>query len=414
MTHRSDFKQRVRARMARTQERYTTARAALLGELARAAPPRAKHDQTFALSRLLATAQQPPSEAWLLGLGGGVSAQYHAFEYKDTPALVYIGTRCNPQYAYDAQFARRALASVGVDAIEATTTSARRAQHDLLDALERGPVMVWVGKEALLGQPASGGATPWTIVVHDVDGEVAGVEDAFAGALEVPLSQLATARAAVKKQKHRLLSASGEPRAPTEAALREALAHCAADLDGQVVLGGSARNFGLAALQKWAALMVDEKSSKGWPKLFGHGAKLLGGLRQLHTWILAATDGAGFRPMYAEFLRLAHAQLGDPALETTASLVAENARLWKALVDDAFDADRPVLKSARDLFEQMPAPQDPKALAQLTTQADKEIDPDCAAGIRARLHSTLVEIAKGERRARDVLAGCINAPCAGR
>ena len=404
MTGSSDFKRRVRARMARTQERYTTARAALLGELARAAPPRAKHDQTFALSRLLATAEQAPSEALLLGLGGGVSAQYHAFEYKDAPPLVYIGTRCNPQYAYDARFAQRALASMGVDTTEKTTTSARRAEHDLLEALEGGPVMAWVGKEALLGLPALGGATPWTIVVHDVDGDMAGVEDAHAGALEVPLPQLAAARSAVKKQKHRLLSVRGKPRAPTEASIREALRHCVSDLDGQVVLGGSAQNFGLAALEKWAVLMVDEKSPKGWPKLFGHGAALLGGLRQLHTWIFAATDGAGFRPMYAEFIRQAYAQLGDSSLAVAADLVAANGRQWKALVDDAFDTDRSVLKSARRRFEEPSASHDLERLTQLTTQADEEIDPACAADIRARLHSRLVAIIKGERRARDAMA----------
>ncbi|MGB1277931.1 MAG: DUF4872 domain-containing protein, partial [Nannocystaceae bacterium] len=337
MTHNKDFKQLVRQRMEKTGERYTTARANLLGELARRSPPRARHDQTFALSRLLRAhgrtdAQGAPlDEAWLLGLGGGVSFQYNTFEYSGHPPIAYLGTRCNPQYAYDDRFARRVLDGLGCTANVLTATSVKKAAGQLIEALGHGPVLCWVGREALLGDTAMAGATPWVVVVHDYDGEAFAVEDCFAGPLEVPGDRLAAARVAVKKQKHRLLgidehgTGTGTGAGSDIArAIWAGIEHCLHDLDSGVVLGGSAKNFGLAALEKWAGLANHPRNAKGWPKLFGHGAQLLGGLRQIWAWVHHASDGGAFRPMYADFLTRAKAVTGREGLEQAASAVAAN------------------------------------------------------------------------------------------
>ncbi|MEQ9497143.1 MAG: DUF4872 domain-containing protein [Deltaproteobacteria bacterium] len=399
MTRDRAFKKIVRARMARTQERYATARAALLGELAKKSPPRAKHDQTFALTRLLAGADAP-SEAWLLGLGGGVSFQYHAFAYAGAPPLVYIGTRCNPQYAYAAKFVERALDGLGYEAVVAEATSAKKAERQLLEALEAGPVICWVGREALLGLDAMGGATPWVVVVHDAEDGAAGVEDCRAGAIEVPLERLAAARAAVKKQKHRIVGL-GERRAPGDDAVRTAVRQCVADLDGEVVLGGSKKNFGLAALEKWTSLVADDADAKGWPRHFGAGYGLLGGLRQIYAWVHASTDGAGFRPMYAEFLRATKA----PALVAAAELVDANGEAWRRLVDDAFTGP-PTLGRAKKLLAKG-TPTDPRALAALEDEANDALDAAFAAELRGRLHERLTSLLAGERAARDALAAFV-------
>ncbi len=399
MTRDRAFKKIVRARMARTQERYATARAALLGELAKKSPPRAQHDQTFALTRLLA-GRDAPSEAWLLGLGGGVSLQYNAFEYAGAPPLVYIGTRCNPQYAYDAAFVERALDGLGYQAVVAEATSAKKAERQLLEALDNGPVICWVGREALLDLDAMGGATPWVVVVHDVEDGVAGVEDCRAGAIEVSLERLAAARAAVKKQKHRIIGL-GARRPVAKDAVRAAVRRCVEDLDGEVVLGGSKKNFGLAALEKWATLVDDDTDVKGWPRLFGAGYGLLGGLRQIYAWVHASTDGAGFRPMYAEFLRATK----TPALVDAAELVDANGEGWRRLVDDAFTGPAVLGRAKKRLAKGSPT--DPRALAALEDEAEDTLNAAFAAELRGRLNERLTSLLAGERAARDALAAFV-------
>src|ERR1043166_136335 len=97
MTRGRDFKKVVRARMARTGERYAAARAQLAERPAPGAEPDAPraarvragiHPETAALMRVLAAAKLrgfdggAVSEALLLGLGGGIGAACFVFDYK--------------------------------------------------------------------------------------------------------------------------------------------------------------------------------------------------------------------------------------------------------------------------------------------------------------------------------------------
>lgn len=397
MTRKSDFKKLIRARMDKTGERYTTARAALLGELAAQTPPRAKHDQTFALLRLLeahADWSDVPSEARVLGLGGGISFQFNVFDYEGLQPLAYIGTRCNPQYAYNSAFIERACQGLGAEFHVYETGSKTQAQQHLTEALKHGPAICWVGREALLGEPSLGGATPWVVVVHDIEDGTVGVEDCRAGALEVPVEQLAVARAAVKKQKHRVVAVTSRAAVDDDAATRQAVAHCVSDLDGEVVMGGSAKNFGLAALQKWAEL-ADASSKRGWPTIFGPGRGALAAIRQSWAWLFAATDGTGFRAMYADFLR-------DAGRHDAAELVAANGDLWTALAEDLWRGEVPVLGAARAHLEST-NPFSPHALEHLGAQADDELDNAFASSLYGRLAGQLRALAQSERDARDAL-----------
>lgn len=126
MTEHADFKRLVRERMARTGERYTTARAHLLGAdpLPSASPAATlggQHDQTAALRDLLVAegvdaphTALPPTEALLLGLGGGIGAAVFTFVYAGHLPHLYLETRCSPQYAYDLAFLERAVAGLGL------------------------------------------------------------------------------------------------------------------------------------------------------------------------------------------------------------------------------------------------------------------------------------------------------------
>ena len=87
-----DFKRLVRARMGKTGEAYTTARAHLRpdSDPARPGPLRGRHPDTAALARLLAAlgvtdpaSGRPITEAMVLGVAGGIGFAYFVFEYKD-------------------------------------------------------------------------------------------------------------------------------------------------------------------------------------------------------------------------------------------------------------------------------------------------------------------------------------------
>src|SRR5215216_8087788 len=87
-----DFKRLVRARMGRTGESYTTARARLRpdGDPTRPGPLRGRHPDTAALTRLLAAlgvtgpdGGRPLTEAMALGIAGGIGFAYFVFEYEE-------------------------------------------------------------------------------------------------------------------------------------------------------------------------------------------------------------------------------------------------------------------------------------------------------------------------------------------
>ncbi|HET9556455.1 MAG TPA: hypothetical protein VFS70_04895, partial [Actinomycetota bacterium] len=100
MTAHKHLKERIRARMARTGESYTTARRQVLNAL----PPSeyqllgGLHPDAHAIAGVLANrgllhpgTGQPLSEAMVLGVGGGLGAGYILWEFKahDLRSLVF-------------------------------------------------------------------------------------------------------------------------------------------------------------------------------------------------------------------------------------------------------------------------------------------------------------------------------------
>jgi hypothetical protein len=385
MTTNKRFKQQIRARMARTGERYTTARAALLAQRFRDVPPRAHHDQTHALTELLRLAGHDLDEAWLLGLGGGVSVQVHSFAYEGHDPTLYVGTRCNPQYAYDDGFVQRVCGALGLQTEVRQTGGAKTAARHLAAALEDGPVLAWVGREALHGRDAPGGATPWVVLVRDLSEDAAAVVDADAGPMEVPLDRLATARAAVKRAKHRLVSVSGTP-VHDDDAVTSSIAHCVADLSGEVVLGGSRKNWGVGAL----AMLADQVEGRSWATRFAPGRPLVAGLRDLAHWVGHAAGGDGFRGLYAEFLERA----GRPE---AAAAYRDLATRWRALV--ALATEAPLVAELARRGRVGPAGGDP-----LLSRAD-EVDAAWMDALYGRLATALRELHDAELAALAVLRG---------
>lgn len=343
MTRDRDFKRLVRERMARTGERYTTARMHLLAEQPDAADAPAlrlggEHDQTAALRDVLVAhgvdmphTDQPPSEALLLGLGGGLGAAVFTFQYQGHLPHLYIETRCTPQYAYDGAFIERAAHGLGATLDVSEAGAPKKAAQQLDAALEHGhPVIAWVDAEQLAhhGGGRGMGAVPWTVVVHQADAEHAVLTDRSSVTWTMPRTELDAARASHKKGKHRIAALGEVDTSALGDGVRAGVRFCVDELAGREARKGFANNFGLRALERWAE-SVTATNAKGWAKAFAPGPALAAGLQQAYWWVVGSgTGGAGFRGMYADFLREAAQITGDTALEPIAQAYDALAAQW--------------------------------------------------------------------------------------
>jgi hypothetical protein len=205
MTAHKHLKERIRARMARTGESYTTARRHVLNAL----PPAeyrltgGVHPDTHAIAGVLANrglldphSGRPLTEAMVLGVGGGLGAGYILWEFKahDLRTLVF-GFRNSWQYPD--RWALKTCARLGVPAGPHETGSPRQAEQELSAAVGQGvPVIAWADQQALgyrhLPAWLEGyGGHPVTIYGIDERAGVALVDDRNRAPLTVPLDALA-------------------------------------------------------------------------------------------------------------------------------------------------------------------------------------------------------------------------------
>ena len=149
MTARKHLKARIRARMAKTGERYVTAHRHLVGEpetpIAHGYRLRGGvHPDTAGVANVLARHRviaghtgEPLSEAMVLGIGGGLGAGYILWEFKahETATLV-LGFR--NRWQYPDRWMTSALERLAVPATHLETGGARTAARQLDEALAAG------------------------------------------------------------------------------------------------------------------------------------------------------------------------------------------------------------------------------------------------------------------------------------
>jgi Butirosin biosynthesis protein H, N-terminal/Domain of unknown function (DUF4872) len=367
MTAHKHLKERIRARMARTGESYTTARRHVLNAL----PPSeyellgGVHPDTHAIAGVLANrgllaphTGQPLSEAMVLGAGGGLGAGYILWEFKahDLRHLV-MGFRNSWQYPD--RWARKVCQRLGVPADMHETGSAARADTQLRAAVDQGvPAIAWADQR-LLGYrhlPAwleGFGGHP--VTVYGIDGQAgtALLDDRNLAPLTVPLDALAAARARVGSYKHRLVVLDA-PAAELDterlrAAVRDGLAE-------QVEhLGRRSDSFSLPAFRKWARLLTDTANAKAWPKVFADQAGLFGACISVYENLAAEASWSGghLRGLYAGFLDEAAGLLDAPALTGAAAAYREAAARWQEVADTSLPADAEPFAEARRLTTEL-------------------------------------------------------------
>ena len=221
MTTDKAFKRAVRARMAKTGERYAAARRSLVegttaGRPAEPAPAAATptgyrmrgglHPETATLANVLANqgvvsgvTGEPLTEAAILGIGGGLGAGYILWEFKSHGGpILTLGFRNQPQYPSIPGWTAKTLDRLGIEPDLHETGGAKGAREVLDARLDAGvPVIASVDLQSVgtWGQPdALSGHFGLVVVVfgRDADGSYL-VDDRGRSPFRVPPAMMAAA-----------------------------------------------------------------------------------------------------------------------------------------------------------------------------------------------------------------------------
>ncbi|HYI22728.1 MAG TPA: BtrH N-terminal domain-containing protein, partial [Candidatus Limnocylindrales bacterium] len=377
MTTDKAFKRIVRARMAKTGERYAAARRSLIeadtdsplsvstidtGLAGRTYQLRGGlHPQTATLANVLANqgvvsglTGEPLTEATILGIGGGLGAGYILWEFKSHGApILTVGFSNQWQYPWIPGWTGKTLERLGIAPDVHETGGARSAREALDSRLDAGsPVIAWVdlGLIGTWGLPdALEGHLGHTFVIagREADGTYL-VDDRGRAPFRISSNVMASARSRIGSFKNRIVrletSAGPIPADRLRAALQ-------AGLEDQVDhLRSKSDSFSLPAWRKWARLMTDEGNAKAWPRVFADGQGLFGALIAI---VEAVDAGAGpwgghLRELYATSLDETAVALDRPALADAAAAWRAAADAWDDLGDSAVPSD---LEGADDAVE---------------------------------------------------------------
>jgi hypothetical protein len=370
MTDHKHLKARVRARMAKTGERYAAARAHVVGDLrgdgAAGSPPTSglgpevlhltgTDPETTGLRILLAHADPAaaaPSEPLANVIAGGIGIGVFAFHYEREgfSSFFLAGRhRWDDARVYLAGAAERLGWKLGTAEASAPATADRR----LREALERGPVIAWVDAASLgtRGLPAElAGGGYHTLVVHRIDDDAgsATVSDLTESAFELPLDVLSAARARIAKQKHRVawLERPGDGSGPEVDHAGAVEAGLAATVRG--LRSPRTRNFSLDALADWSDRLRG-RGATSWARVFPTGEWRWSGLASIHEYVEHYGSGGGLgRRRFAAGLREAATVTGDPSLLAIADRYDRLAGDWSDIARAALPEDVPLLRRTRE------------------------------------------------------------------
>ncbi|MEQ4204645.1 DUF4872 domain-containing protein [Actinopolymorpha sp. B9G3] len=444
MTVRRSFKRLVRARMARTNESYTTARRHVLAQASLNTVTSAtypgllpgyrgfgggQHHASAALAHALDAVgvraphtNEPYTEAMLAGLAGGIGFMYAVFSYAGELPTMTIVARHHPE-----PFVPAALRRIGTPAESLRTSSARTAERNLRAALAAGkPALCTVDRAGLPWHGLACGeryADPYDVLVCGLDDEGGEervlLDDESVRPWSLPLPEFLAAWAAHRRGRHAMLAVVA-PEQPVDlaAAVRDAVATTCAHLAGPVLGNTFDVNFGFSGMRRLAEQLADPCGKTGWAVRFADPRALFAGVRRLHDCLEVEYTGPGAtRPLYADFLAEAAGVVDDPAYLEAADLFRRSGDVWSALAAAALPAELPALAAYDAMVEERlgllldgGAAEEIRAV---TSRVDELTDAYAAAPpgeavlreLLDRLAGLVEQATDLERRAVDVLTG---------
>ena len=223
---------------------------------------------------------EPPSEALLLGISGGIAFGYFTFHYQGYPPHLALLTR----NTFDPLTTLLERLAIPRDVRQ--TASADRGAANLRAALEEGHAAIVMADSFSL---------PWTLLppdernwamtpllVHGLDDDHAWIAGPSSQSLVIPAATLAAARGRVKKEKFRVTTLGAPDFSRLESAVEAGLQQCLS-LFTEGPPRGSRNNFGLVALERWAELLTNTRNKQSWARYFAPGRDLMMALAGNHT-----------------------------------------------------------------------------------------------------------------------------------
>jgi hypothetical protein len=310
------------------------------------------HNHLAARGFVAAHTGQPYSEAFLLGISGGIVLGYFVFTYEGFDPHARILTR-NTFDPMDTMLER-----LGVIQDLHHTASPDKAVRNLVESLEEGVApIVWADLFSLPynAMPIAQEEEMWImypVVVYGYDetADTVHIADRSSSPLTVTTAELAQAREKIKKFKHRLLNL--DPPNPEKLASAVQMS-----IWGTIKLytekppKGSKKNFGFAAFQNWADSLVKTKGRRTWAKEFPPGSALYTGLADSYYYTNHfGQNGVADREQYAAFLDEATVLLNRPALKEAGQKFRESAKGWQAINMALLPDDVEPLRQTRELL----------------------------------------------------------------
>ena len=365
---------------------------------------------------------EPYTEAMLLGISGGLTFGYFTFHYQGYDPQVNLLTR----NTFDPM--ERIFDRLKLPRDLRRTTSADKGRQNLTEALEEGsapiasPDMWLLPYNALEYDEGMWGGMPLVIFGYEPDIGEAYISDRSRVGLTVGTEALDAARGRIKKERHALLLL-GDPDASKLAEAIRAGIGDTVQLMTEKPPKGSAKNFGLKALQHWADMLA--KTGRGsWAKEYPTGRPLFAALTSAYTFLGPAfgkTVGAE-RDVYADFLDEAAQVLDLAALGNVADNYREAATAWEGLLNSLLPTGMPMLGDAREaidrkttLFIESGAANLDEIIAcnqrieALKTEAESDFPLGEAeiAGLRGAIRAQVLQVHDAEEAAIQALQGAI-------
>lgn len=293
---------------------------------------------------------KPFSEAMLLGISGGVVVGYFSFAYEGYEPHVALLTR----NTFDPM--ETILTRLAIPRDVHQTSKPDAGVQNLIAALEHGDApLVWADVFSLPYNGASPLAGVWAmmpIIVYSYDeaAKTACLADRARVGLRISTDDLDLARSRVKKDKYRVMVLGAPDLSKVSSAVQKGIFDCI-KLYTEEPPKGSKNNFGFAALQHWANLLVKPKEKNSWARVFPRGEKLYAGLRTTFEGIeIFGKRGTAERETYAQFLDEAALLLNKPALNDVANIFRKAGKQWTAFGQALLPDSVPVFKEARELL----------------------------------------------------------------
>jgi hypothetical protein len=293
---------------------------------------------------------EPYSEALLMGVSGGAVMGYFVFSYEGYDPMARILTR-NTFDPWDTLLSR-----LGVAQHIQHTGKAEKGLSNLLNTLEEGvPAIVWADMfslpyNALPLDEGMWGMMPLLVYGHEAD--AVWIADRARVPLIVSPDELAKSRSRVKKDKFRIITLDPPNEEKLATAVTQGIWSCIS-LFTEKPPKGSKNNFGFAAYQHWANMLIKPKAKRSWAKEFPRGDKLYAGLTSAFSDIETfGHEGGADRGKYADFLDEASLILNKPDLKSVAQQFRVSKEAWHKLGQALLPDETPLLQETRQLMLQ--------------------------------------------------------------